>query len=438
MSLCKLYSGPGKKQEKTRGRKGGHRRFPRAEPGKSGRRENFGVVYWGKKAAGISAGEEASMKFLYTLFRQDPESREGVILTTSWLGVLVNLLCSILKITIGLAAASIAVAAEGLNNAADAASSLLTIVGTKLAGKHPTEKHPFGFGRIEYLTSLVIAGLILYTGIESLTGAVDGILHPYEMEVSYLITGIIAISAVVKLFLGTYMIREGNRIDSSSLVAVGKECRADCIVSVMTIGATLFYLLTDLSLDAWAGAVTSLFILKAGAEVLKGTVSDLLGKPGDKELAQELYRVIREEPMVLNAADMMLHDYGPESYSGSVNIEIDCGKTVEEVYSRIHALQLRIMREYHVTMVFGIYAVNNDREAMKEMRAYIARFVREREHIKSYHALYIDPGSGDIYCDLVVDYSLRDWDALAEEFRGYMGKQYPDSRVQVVIETEFV
>ena len=311
-------------------------------------------------------------------------------------------------------------------------------MGTKLAGKHPTEKHPFGYGRVEYLTSLIIAGVILYTGIESFTGAVDGILHPYEMELSFLITGIIAVSAIIKMFLGTYMIREGKRIDSGSLVAVGKECRADCVVSVMTILATLVYLLFDLSLDAYAALITSIFIIKAGAEVLKDTVSELLGRPGDKALAQELYRVIREEPMVLNAADMMLHNYGPDAYSGSVNIEIDCSKTVEEVYSKIHALQLRIMHEYHVTMVFGIYAVNNDRETLKELRGYIARFVREQEHVRSYHALYIDPKTNDIYCDLVVDYSLRDWDALEEEFRAYMRERYPQNRVEVVIETEYV
>ena len=378
------------------------------------------------------------MKLLYSLFRQDPDSREGVILTTSGLGVIVNILCSVLKIVIGLAVSSIAVVSEGLNNAADAASALLTIVGTKLAGKHPTEKHPFGYGRVEYLTSLIIAGLILYTGMESFTGAVDGILHPYEMELSFVITGIIAVSAVIKLFLGTYMIREGQRIDSGSLVAVGKECRADCIVSAMTILATLVYLLFDLNLDAYAAVITSLFIIKAGAEVLKDTVSEILGRPGDKELAQELYRVIREEPIVLNAADMMLHNYGPDAYSGSVNIEIDCSKTVEEVYSNIHALQLRIMHEYHVTMVFGIYAVNNDRETLKELRGYIARFAREREHVKSYHALYIDPKTNDIYCDLVVDYSLRDWDALEEEFRAYMHERYPQNRLEVVIETEYV
>lgn len=378
------------------------------------------------------------MKLLYSLFRQDPDSREGVILTTCGLCAIVNILCSVLKIIIGLAVSSIAVVSEGLNNAADAASSLLTIVGTKLAGKHPTEKHPFGYGRVEYLTSLIIAGVILYTGIESFTGAVDGILHPYEMELSFLITGFIAVSAIIKMFLGTYMIREGKRIDSGSLVAVGKECRADCVVSVMTILATLVYLLFDLSLDAYAALITSLFIIKAGAEVLKDTVSELLGRPGDKALAQELYRVIREEPMVLNAADMMLHNYGPDAYSGSVNIEIDCSKTVEEVYSNIHALQLRIMHEYHVTMVFGIYAVNNDRETLKELRGYIARFVREQEHVRSYHALYIDPKTNDIYCDLVVDYSLRDWDALEEEFRAYMRERYPQNRVEVVIETEYV
>ena len=378
------------------------------------------------------------MQFLYTLFRQDPESREGVILTASGLGILVNLLSSAMKIVIGLAVSSIAVVTEGVNNAADAASGILTIVGTKLAAMHPTEKHPFGYGRIEYLTSLVIGGLILYAGLEAFTGAVDGIFHPYTVELSFLITGLIGVSAVIKLFLGTFLIREGKRIDSGSLVAVGKECRTDCIVSVLTILATLVYLLFDLSLDAWAALITSLFILKAGGEVLKDTVSELLGKPGDKALAQELYRVIREEPMVLNAADMMLHNYGPDAYSGSVNIEIDCGKTVEEVYSRIHALQLRILHEYRVTMVFGIYAVNNDREALKEMRSYIARFVREREHVRSYHALYIDPKNNDIYCDLVVDYGLRDWEALEAEFRAYMHERYPENRLEVVIETEYV
>ena len=343
-----------------------------------------------------------------------------------------------MKIVIGLAVSSIAVVTEGVNNAADAASGILTIVGTKLAAMHPTEKHPFGYGRIEYLTSLVIGGLILYAGLEAFTGAVDGILHPYTVELSFLITGLIGVSAVIKLFLGTFLIREGKRIDSGSLVAVGKECRTDCIVSVLTILATLVYLLFDLSLDAWAALITSLFILKAGGEVLKDTVSELLGKPGDKALAQELYRVIREEPMVLNAADMMLHNYGPDAYSGSVNIEIDCGKTVEEVYSRIHALQLRILHQYRVTMVFGIYAVNNDRDALKEMRSYIARFVREREHVRSYHALYIDPKNNDIYCDLVVDYGLRDWKALEADFRAYMAGRYPESRVEVVIETEYV
>ena len=378
------------------------------------------------------------MRFLYALFRQDPESREGVILTTSGLGIIVSILTSAMKIVIGLAVSSIAVVSEGLNNAADAASGILTILGTKLAAMHPTEKHPFGYGRIEYLTSLVIGGLILYAGLEAFTGAVDGILHPYEVELSFLITGLIGFSAVIKLFLGTFLIREGKRIDSGSLVAVGKECRTDCIVSVVTILATLVYLLFDLSLDAYAAVITSLVIIKAGVEVLKDTVSELLGRPGDKALAQELYRVIREEPMVLNAADMMLHNYGPDAYSGSVNIEIDCGKTVEEVYSRMHALQLRILHELRVTMVFGIYAVNNDREAGKEMRSYIARFVREREHVRSYHALYIDPKNNDIYCDLVVDYGLRDWKALEADFRAYMAGRYPESRVEVVIETEYV
>lgn len=391
--------------------------------------------YTGKRKMGL---EELAVKLLYSLFRQDPDSREGVIVTSSALGVLVNVLCAALKILIGLTVSSIAMVSEGMNNAADAASALLAILGAKLAGMHPTEKHPFGYGRVEYLTSLVIAGLILYAGIEAFTGAVEGIFHPYEMDLSFAIIGLIGLSAVIKFFLGNFLIREGRRIDAGSLVAVGKECRADCIVSGMTILAALVYLLSDLSLDAYAALITSLFIVKAGAEVLRDTVSELLGKPGDKELAQELYRVIREDPMVLNAADMKLHNYGPDAYSGSVNIEIDCGRTVEAVYANIHALQLSIMHKYHVTMVFGIYAVNQDQPMLNQVRRDIARFVREHEHIRSYHALYMAPGSGDIYCDLVVDYSLRDWDALEREFRAYMEKLYPQNRVNVVIETEYV
>ena len=378
------------------------------------------------------------MKLLYKLLRQEPDSREGTVVTVSGLNILVNLIFAAIKVVIGLAVSSIAIVSEGVNNATDSATSLITIVGTKLSAKHPTEKHPFGFGRIEYLTSLLISVLILFTGAELMESSVKRIFAPQEMSISYVTMAIIAVSALVKLALGLYTIKEGRRVDSSSLVALGTECRSDSVVSVITLVTALVFLVFHVSLDAYAGIIMSLIVLKAGFEVLKETLSDILGQAGEKELAQELYRIIRAEPLVLNAADMMLHNYGPDSYSGSVNVEIDHSKTVEEVYAALHELQLRIMHEKHITMVFGIYAVDRDHAQIRQLREQVAAFVREQKHVTSYHALYIHPNGKDLYVDLVVDYDLADWEALRKEFTSYMAELYPDKHLELVIETNYV
>ena len=378
------------------------------------------------------------MKLLYKLLRQEPDSREGTVVTVSGLNILVNLIFAAIKVVIGLAVSSIAIVSEGVNNATDSATSLITIVGTKLSAKHPTEKHPFGFGRIEYLTSLLISVLILFTGAELMESSVKRIFEPQEMSISYVTMAIIAVSALVKLALGLYTIKEGRRVDSSSLVALGTECRSDSVVSVITLVTALVFLVLHVSLDAYAGIIMSLIVLKAGFEVLKETLSDILGQAGEKELAQELYCIIRAEPLVLNAADMMLHNYGPDAYSGSVNVEIDHSKTVGEVYAALHELQLRIMHEKHITMVFGIYAVDRDHAQIRQLREQVAAFVREQKHVTSYHALYIHPNGKDLYVDLVVDYDLADWEALRKEFTAYMAELYPDKHLELVIETNYV
>ena len=378
------------------------------------------------------------MKLICKLFRLDPDTREGIISGTSILGIIVNLLVAATKVILGVLASSIAIISEGVNNASDALTSVLTLVGTKLAGKKPDKNHPFGYGRIEYLTSLVIALLILVTGVEVLTDAVKLIIHPDELNVSVVSVVAVALSAVVKFFLGLYTIRMGKKADSGALTAVGMDCRNDSFVSLLTIVSALIFLIFDLSLDAYAGLITSLLILKAGFEVLRDTVADLLGRPGEEALASALYHEIRQTEGVLNAADMMLHNYGPEAWSGSVNLEIDHDKTVGEMYEIIHNLQLRIMREHHVTMVFGIYAVDNDHEEVKAIRKHVGAYVQNTEHVKSFHAIYLDHDNDHLYCDLVVDYQLRDWDALKKDFLSYMAERCPGKNIVLTVETEFV
>ena len=378
------------------------------------------------------------MKLICKILRQDPDTREGIISGTSVLGIIVNLLIAAIKIVLGLLANSIAIVSEGVNNASDALTSVLTLVGTKLAGKKPNRKHPFGYGRIEYLTSLIIAILILITGFEMIKSSVELILHPEPMDISLIALMAVAISAVIKFFLGVYTIKQGRKADSGSLTAVGLDCRNDSFVSVITIASAIVFLVFDVSVDAYVGIFTSLIILKAGFEVLKDTVGELLGKPGKEELAAKIYREVRSTEGVLGAADMMLHNYGPDAYSGSVNIEMDHEKTVGEVYGVLHELQLRIMDEYKVTMVFGIYAVDNDHEEVKQIRKTITNFVVNQEHVKSFHAVYLDPNSPRLYCDFIVDYDLKDWDALRRDFTAYMAEHYADKEIILTIETEFV
>lgn len=378
------------------------------------------------------------MQIFYRLFRQDPDSREGIIATTSGIGILANIFIASAKIVIGLLVSSIAIVTEGANNATDALSSVMTLVGAKLARKHPDEKHPFGYGRIEYLSSLVISGVILFTGIQMLISSVQLIFNPEEMSVSYVSIAIVAVTALIKFFLGLYTIRMGKKADSGALEAVGTECRNDSFASVITIVASLIFIIFGLSLDAYAGILISLLIIKAGFDSLTDTLGDILGRPGDHELAVKIYKEIMKTDGIIGAADMMLHNYGPDAWSGSVNVEIDHGKTVGDIYQFLHELQLRIMHEYKVTMVFGVYAVDNDNAETKALRKNILAFIRQNEHIKSYHAVYIDQADMAIYCDFIVDYKLKDWDAVRAEFDAYLAEHYPEYHAVLTIETEFV
>lgn len=375
---------------------------------------------------------------LYKIFHRNPDSRDDVITMTSGLGIVVNLLIATIKVLIGVISSSIAIVSEGVNNLADAFTSILALVGAKLAKKHPDEKHPFGYGRIEYLASLVISTLILVTGIEMMISSIKLVFHPAEMSVSYLAIAIVAGTAIIKYILGVYTIKMGEKASSVSLIGVGTECRNDSFASIITIITALIYLLFHVSLDAYAGIIISLLIVKAGIDVLKETLSDLLGRPGEKELAKELYQKIRQTEGIIAAADMMLHNYGPDAWSGSVNVEIDHNKTVGEIYHFLHELQLDIMHQHNVTMVFGVYAVDNDHEEMKKLRSVIAQFVKGHQNIKNFHAVYIEPVTRKIYCDFIVDYKLHDWESLRNEFIEYMSKEYHQSKIELTIETEFV
>lgn len=368
----------------------------------------------------------------------DIKSRQSVITRTSVIGILANLVIASIKIVIGLLASSIAIVSEGINNATDSASSFMMLVGSKLSSKKPDKNHPFGYGRIEYLTGMIIGVIILMTGISLARESINGILHPSKMSVTVLAIGIIAFSAVAKYILGAYTVKKGKEVNSDALVALGLDSKNDSFISIITIVSSAIFLITGLSLDAYAGLIFSVVVLKAAYETLKNASGDIIGRSGEEELARTLLREIRATDGIISVADMMLHSYGPDSYSGSVNVEIDHKLTIGEAYEFLHDLQLRIMMEYKVVLVFGIYAVDKDSPYMVELRHCIAEYIRAHEHIDSFHAVYLSKDTGRIYVDFIVDYELEDWDAVREDFTQYMHMKYPDNELQLTIETEFV
>ena len=378
------------------------------------------------------------MKALGKYLGGGDDPRQNAIVLTSTLGVVVNLLISGLKILVGALTSSIAIVSEGVNNASDALTSFLSLVGAKLAEKRPDEKHPFGHGRIEYLTSLAIAVVILVAGVEMLVGSVKLIIKPEPLSITYVSMLLVGGTAVVKYILGVYTMRTGKKVDSGSLVAVGLDCRNDAFISLLTIVSCLIFIVFHRSIDAYVGVFMSLVVVKAGVGVLRGSVDDLLGGPGKKELAARLYREILAEPGIVNAADMTLHNYGPNAWTGSVNVEIDHAKTVGEVYQFLHRLQLRVMREHRVSLVFGVIATGIDHQENVDLKKVVDKFVDAHEHVKSSHALYFDVDANTIYCDFVVDYLLKDWEALRREFLDYIQPLYPDKEIVLTIETEFV
>ena len=234
-----------------------------------------------------------------TVIKQNPsiankEHRDAVIIRTSVIGIIANVLLAAFKAFIGLASNSIAIVMDAVNNISDAASSVITIVGTKLAGREPDKKHPFGYGRIEYLSAMIISVLVLYAGVTAFTESVKKILHPETPDYSVVSLVIVAVAVVVKILLGRYVKSVGEKVNSDSLVNSGEDATLDSIISAATLIAAVIYLIFHVSLEAWLGAMIAVVIIKSGIEMLRDTLSKILGERADAELAREIKKTLKK------------------------------------------------------------------------------------------------------------------------------------------------
>lgn len=364
-------------------------------------------------------------------------SRDQVIVRTSIIGIIANVFLAGFKAVVGLVSNSIAVMLDAVNNLSDALSSVITIVGTKLAAKKPDKEHPLGYGRIEYLSALIVAAIVLYAGLTSLVESVKKIIHPEPADYSPVSLIIIASAVVVKLLLGRYVRAQGEKVNSGSLIASGSDALFDAILSASVLISAVIFLLTGLSLEPFVGVAISCFIIKSGLEMMKDTLDDILGKRTDREFVQKIRQTILEDEAVSGAYDMYLHAYGPERYYGSVHVEIPDTMTADEIDLMERRIAQNVYVKHGVAMTgIGIYSVNTKDDAVKEMRTNITRMVSAHEGVLQTHGFYVDMEKKTLNLDVILDFALEDRVGTFNAIRDEVQKAYPDFKIQMAMDID--
>ena len=365
-------------------------------------------------------------------------SRDKIIVRTSVVGILANVFLAGFKAAIGLTANSIAIVMDAVNNLSDAASSIITIVGTKLAGKEADRKHPFGYGRIEYLSAMLISFLVLYAGVTAFVESVKKIIHPVTPDYSAGSLVIVAAAVVVKIVLGRYVKRVGEKVNSDSLINSGEDATLDSVISASTLAAAGIYLIFHLSLEAWLGAVIAAVIVKSGIGMLRDTLSKILGERADAQLVLDIKETIRSFPEISGAYDLVLHNYGPDSYNGSVHIEVPDTLSADELDRLTRKVTAEVIRKHDVILTgIGVYAFNTKDPEAAAAREKIARIVAEDPHVLQMHGFFMDKEEKILRFDLIVSFDAADRRQVCREACEKVRKEYPDYTLQVAMDMDF-
>ena len=364
--------------------------------------------------------------------------REKTIVRTSVVGITANVLLAAFKAVIGLLSSSVAIVMDAVNNISDALSSLITIIGTKLAGREPDKKHPFGYGRIEYLSAMIISVIVLYAGITSFVESVKKIIRPVTPDYSVTSLVIIAVAVVVKIVLGRYVKSVGKKLNSSSLVNSGEDAVLDSVISAATLVAAVVFMLTGVSFEAWLGAVISVVIIKSALEMLKETVSQILGERNDPDLAGSIRKTVSAFPDVLGTYDLVLNNYGPDSWNGSIHIEVPDTYTADQLDRLIRSIQEDVYEKHRVILTaIGVYSVNTKDQDIIDAQEKIKKLVLSHQHVLQMHGFYMDKEKQTMRFDIVISFDADDRKAVYEKVIEDVRKEYPDYSLQIAMDTDF-
>ncbi|MBR7072300.1 MAG: cation transporter [Eubacterium sp.] len=358
--------------------------------------------------------------------------REKAIVKTSVIGIITNVFLASFKAAIGMISHSIAVTLDAVNNLSDALSSVITIIGAKLGSKQPDKKHPLGYGRIEYISSMLVAAIVLYAGITSLVESVKKIIHPEAADYSTVSLIIIAVAIAVKLVLGQYVKKQGKKHNSGALVASGSDALFDAILSASVLASAIVYLVWHISLEAYVGVVIAGIIIKAGVEMMLETLNDILGKRSDREDVKEIKRLVCEEPAVRGAYDLIMYNYGPNKNYASVHVELPDTMTVDEVDALTRRIQTKVYRESGVILTgVGVYSFNTSDDEAAQIRNTVQKTVLAHDWALQLHGFYADTEAKTMRFDVVVSFDADSTEAI-KTLTNEVRQLYPDYDVQII------
>ena len=366
---------------------------------------------------------------------RDGMSREQTIIRTSAIGIVANVFLAGFKAVVGLMTHSIAIVLDAVNNISDAGSSLITIVGTRLAGKEPDKKHPFGYGRIEYLSAMIISVIVLYAGITSFVESVKQIIHPETPDYNAVSLLIVAVAVVVKILLGRYVKGVGEKVHSDSLINSGEDARLDAVISASTLVAAGVFLLFRVSLEAWLGAVISVVIIRSGIEMLRDTISQILGERNDTELARVIQQTVTSFPDVQGAYDLVLNNYGPDTWNGSIHIEVPDTYSADQLDQLIREITKKVLTEHHVILTaIGVYSMNTKDEEIIRTKEQVQEIVLAHEHVRQMHGFYLLKEQKVMRFDIVISFDAKDRRAVYADAVSAVQKAFPDYELHVAME----
>lgn len=335
-------------------------------------------------------------------------------------GIGLNLLLFVGKLFAGTISGSIAITADAFNNLSDAGSSLVTLLGFRLAGRKPDPEHPFGHGRMEYISGLAVAGLILLMGVELGKSSLKKILSPEEIVSSPLVLAILAVSVAVKLYMFYYNRSIGKKIKSAAMSATATDSLSDAVSTTAVLIATLVGQFTGLNIDGWVGLLVALFILFSAYKAAKETLSPLLGQTPDPEFVDRIEQIVLSYPEVLNIHDLIVHDYGPGRVMISLHAEVSADGDLLQLHDVIDNAEHRLKKELGCMAVIHMDPIITNDAHTDALRMAVAEKVKSIDPRLTIHDFRIVPGSThtNLIFDVVVPYDVK---LTADEVRRRIG-----------------